>query len=182
VVLVVPWVVPNPQDYSNFLEGKKNYSILARIVSDDDPMRYLELLNYYNNPKYNNNVAQKSVIIIDPKETIKCGIVIENPYPIIKFFDIKFLTDESECNEIFREAEITFTLDDSLLEVWKQSGENLHNIKRLDDKKFLITGDDASLQELKFNSNQTGTLSLQFNFLTQEVTDKQECAYITLYK
>jgi len=174
VILVVPWVVPNPEDYSNFLDGKRNYSVLARIVSDDDPMRYLELLNHYNNPKYNNNVAQKNVTIIDISKATIGSIVVENPYPIIKIFDIKFLTDESECNEIFREAEITFTLDESLLEVWEQSGENLHNIKRLDDKKFLITGDNASLQGLKFDSNQTRTLSLQFNFLTQEVTDKQE--------
>src|SRR5690606_40961812 len=58
-----------------------------------------------------------------------------------------------------------------------RSGKLSHNITQIDTTTFRIIGDNASLDNLVFAENQIGTLFLQFNFLTQEVTEKEFYTY-----
>lgn len=45
------------------------------------------------------------------------------------------------------------------------------------DNIKIITDDNAILDNIFFNANELGTMSVQFNFLTKEITDKQKYVY-----
>jgi len=174
VILTIPWVVPNPQDYSNFGNEMWHYCLMARIISDNDPMSYSETEDHFSNVKNNNNIAHKNVTIIAPAQgKINGTIAIGNPFTEPKVFGIKFVTDRLKGNEIFREAEISFVVDGSLQKVLEQSKISFHNIKQIDENSFLITGEEARLEGLWFEGKQIGLLDLRFNFLTQKVTQNE---------
>ena len=69
VVLSIPWNMPNPLDYSEITPDpwwqKWHFCLLARIVSEDDPMRD-EQSGYgtSTNARKNNNIAWNNVMVV----------------------------------------------------------------------------------------------------------------------
>lgn len=185
IILEIPWNnIPNPEDYKdlNLTQGAWHFCLLARIESEDDKMTFDETMISGHNVRDNNNIAQTniSVITVDSNSGTKAGatIAISNPYGQIKSFNLNFLADTAEMGrKIFEEAEVSVILDEGLVNAWSAGGKLSHNITQIDTTTFRIIGDNASLDNLVFAENQIGTLFLQFNFLTQEVTEKEFYTY-----
>lgn len=92
IILTIPWTVPNPASFSSnpsTVDGSNRFSILARIDTANDPMTFPEtgLLNgqtvnpkfrFYLNVSNNNNIAWKSLMIIDVANKQAGGIVMDN--------------------------------------------------------------------------------------------------------
>src|SRR5690606_23312005 len=173
VVVAVPWVVPNPENYSD-MEEPWHYCIMARVESENDPMTFPETADSGENIRNNNNIAQKNVSIVNPSpgNPIGATVGVGNAFPVSRDFVFEF-QDKTETGKfLYREAEITIRLDDRLLQTWKNSGGALNNMKQVSDNTFLITDNNASFGSLKFEPHQIDLLTLNFNFLTSEITDK----------
>ena len=183
VVVAVPWVVPNPADYSD-MEEPWHYCIMARVESEDDPMTFPETADSGENIRNNNNIAQKNVTIVNPSpgNPIGATVGVGNAFPVSRDFVFEF-QDKTETGKfLYREAEITIRLDDRLLQTWKNSGGVLNNMKQVSDSTFLITDNNASFGSLKFEPHQIDLLTLNFNFLTSEITDKDQFIYNVVQK
>ena len=67
-ILKFTWQAPNPLDYINIISRpwreKWNFTLLARIVSKDDPMKLAEMNLVGVNVINNNNIAMKNVRVI----------------------------------------------------------------------------------------------------------------------
>ena len=127
---------PNPNTYSWALgNGGENwhFCLLARIVSNDDPMHLTETWAITQNVLNNNNIGWKNISILDnildpsapPTETLipNATIAVGNPFTGPRNFIIDFLNDPAEIgNGIFEEAEVIIKLDDVLLNAFNAAG------------------------------------------------------------
>lgn len=182
-VVMFPWAVPAPTWYAAISGGNAwQYGLLARIEAEDDPMAFSEIENTTQNVRNNNNIAQKNVTVINKYPTKNLGGVIGFS-PIDEIMDVKFISDNKETGrKIFEEAEVWVVLDDILLDAWLAGGKQGNNIVHRGENLLMITGDDASLNNLNFQNNEIGTLYLHFNFLTKEVTEKTLYTYHVVQK
>lgn len=182
-IVAVPWVVPNPNLYSNMNEPW-HYCLMARIESIDDPI-HPEIPDSGTNILNNNNIAQKNVHVINPFPGNPIGgiIGVGNAFPVNRDFILDFTVKPSEIGKlIFEEAEVTVTLDERLLQRWIDAGSPLTNMEQISEDTFLIIGDNASLGSLHFEPNQIDLLTLKFNFLTSEITEKDRYTYYVIQK
>ncbi|MFA7445393.1 MAG: S8 family serine peptidase [Flavobacteriaceae bacterium] len=185
VIVQVPWMVPHPSLYLGMSGEAWQYSLLARIESDYDIMTFSETQNTGQNVAYNNNIAQKSVTVINSKYPTRNlgGVIAVGPTGELNVFNLNFISDDKEeGTKIFEEAEVWVVLDDVLLDAWLAGGKQGNNIVQRGENLLMITGDDASLNNLNFQSNEIGTLYLHFNFLTKEVTEKTLYTYHVVQK
>jgi len=179
-ILELPWLIPNPTDYNGINAEPWHFCLLARIVSVDDPMTSAETTDLNGNVRENNNIAWKNVTVVDLQANFGNGGVVGvyNPFDATKEFKIVFEPDQDEIGtELFKVAEIRFTLDGRLLEAWQLGGSNLTNIKRTTETEFLITGPRASLDNLVLRAEDVGTLNLKVHFLTRKTFDKPRFRY-----
>ena len=183
-IVAVPWVVANPNLYSN-MDEPWHYCLMARIESSNDPMTFPETTDSGLNIRNNNNIAQKNVSVINPFPGNPIGAIVGvgNAFPVNRDFVLDFTVKPSEIGKlIFEEAEVTVTLDERLLQRWIDAGSPLTNMEQISEDTFLITGDNASLGSLHFEPNQIDLLTLKFNFLTSEITEKDRYTYYVIQK
>lgn len=179
-ILSFPWQVPSPSWYM-LMTGVNPWQcgLLARIEYEDDPMAFSEVANTTQNVRNNNNIAQKNVTVIS-KLPVKSlgGVVGISRLDSVIATNLTFIADSRETGrKIFEEAEIWLVLDDVLMNAWSAGGKQGNNIIHRGDNLFMITGDNASLNNLHFQTNDVGTFYLHFNFLTKEVTEKSLYTY-----
>lgn len=181
-IVKMSFLVPNPADYSFAGSEQWHFCLLARIVATNDLMTFTETTDLVSNVSKNNNIAWKNVTIVDaiPNSEGKLGgvIAVGNPFDEIRTFNLNFEADNKETGKlIFEEAEITIHLDNILANAWDKGGKQGNNIKFKNENTLIVTGDKASLDKLIFDNNEVGTLFLQFNFLTKEITGKEIYKY-----
>lgn len=189
IVLTIPWEnMPNPLDYLTINPESWHFCLLARIVSDDDPMTVSEGEWIGTNIVNNNNIALKNVSIIDVQPdslgtSIGGVVAVGNVFPDIREYSLDFVPDTKEIGKkIFEEAEVSITLDEKLLRAWFDGGKLGNDIKLTDDNKIIVTGHDARLDRIKLRPSEIGTLNLQFNFLIKEITNKDHFTYHVIQK
>lgn len=184
-ILEFPWSVPFPGSYSFMTYNNPwQFSLLARIDSPDDPMTFEEVMNTTQNVRNNNNIAQKSVTVVN-KIPIRDlgGIIAINSLEIGHSFRLDFVSDDKELGrKIFEEAEVWVVLDDILMDAWSAGGQQTTNMVHRGENLFMITEDNAALDNLIFQTDEIGTLYLHFNFLTKEVTEKALYTYHVVQK
>ena len=183
-IVAIPWIVPNPAHYNN-MDEPWHYCIMARIESNNDPMTYTETADSGANIRNNNNIAQKNVSVINPSpgNPIGATVGVGNAFPVQRDFIFEFKAKPLELDKlIYEEAEVTVELDDRLLQTWVKGGRSLENMKQISENTFLITDDNASFGSLHFEPNQIDLLTLRFNFLTAEITDKDQYTYYVIQK
>lgn len=180
-IVAVPWVVPNPDNYSN-MEDPWHYCIMARVESNNDPMTVAEIPDSGANIRNNNNIAQKNVSVVNPSPGNPIGAIVGvgNAFPIRSDFVFEFV--DRSARPLYREAEITVRLDDRLLQTWENSGKVLSNMKQISENTFLITDNNASFGNLSFEPKQIDLLTLNFNFLTSKISDKDQFIYHVIQK
>ena len=208
VVLSFPWEMPNLRDYSNISPNTWHFCLLARIVSEDDPMTNEQEDRYTStNARKNNNIAWKNVTVVKASSrkrkcnkwdncSVKKGgaqsnfisfgglIFVGNPFNEAKTFSLELVKEESETGKaIFDEAEVVLTMDKTLYNAWKRGGKQSELLKNTnDEKKKIVTGNHARLNNLRFGPNEFGLLNVSFNFLTKELTDKLKFVYHVIQK
>ncbi len=189
IVLAYPWAgIPNPDDYNEINREPWHFCLLARVEAVHDPMTFPEIQWVETNAANNNNIAQKniSIIALDPNaETNHTGatVAVRNRYEIPWFYTLEFQADSKEMGkEIFKEAEVSATLDPILLNAWIKGGRKGNGIEMKNENKIIITDDRARLDNIYLEEEQTGTLYLSFNFLTKEVTEKEKHIYHLVQK
>ena len=209
VVLSFPWEMPNPSDYSNISSSQSwHFCLLARIVSEDDPMTNEQEERYTStNARKNNNIAWKNVTVVKASSRkrkckkwdhciVKKGeaqsdirsfggtISVGNPFDEAKTFSIELIKEESETGKaIFDEAEVSLEMNQTLYNAWKRGGKQSDLLNNTNDKKKkLVKGNHATLDNLRFAPNEMGTLNVSFNFLAKEFTDKSEFVYHVVQK
>lgn len=183
VVVALPWNnLPNPADYSSINQEPWHFCLLSRIISNDDPMAYSETSVLGYNVRFNNNIAQKNVTIVD-FEPNTVGSPIGGVVAVGNFYDeplattLEFIAENNEIGKkIFEESEVSIKLDSILQAAWVKGGSQGTNIEVRRDK-IIVTGDNAKLENIKLSEGEVGTLNLTFNFLTKEITSKEEYSY-----
>jgi hypothetical protein len=185
VIIPVLWDdVPNPLDYEGVGEPW-HFCLLARIVSDEDPMTYTENENVGYNVRYNNNIASKNVTVIKVNDDKQASgtVAVYNPYSNSETFDIEFKADDRESGKkIFEEAEVYIKLSADLYAAWVAGGSQSSNIVIPPSSistihTLKVTGDNAKLKNINLPAKATKVFALKFNFLTKASTSKTEFTY-----
>jgi hypothetical protein len=138
-------------------------------------MTFQETSDIGLNIKRNNNIAMKNIDIVKPSVggSISGTIYTGNWSDIIRAFCLKFVAEECSIS-LHQEAEITVKLSDAVYAAWVRGGMQCVNMEYKGDQVFWIKSADAHLCNLIFYPEELGALSVQFNFLTKEITDQTD--------
>ena len=184
-ILTFPWQVPNPANYS---QDQWHFCLLARIEATNDPMTSIETGDINANTRNNNNIAWKNVTVVDvlPNNIVNPGgvVAVGNPFNHSKSFFLELAIADLETGKpIYQEAEVGIKMDDVLFQAWERGGKEAQLLDpTLEEKRKIVKGNHVILDNIAFNANETGTLRLDFNFLTKELTDKTNYAYHVIQK
>ncbi|MCH8546981.1 MAG: zinc-dependent metalloprotease [Cryomorphaceae bacterium] len=180
------WHLENPEQYIGINPDPWHYCLLARIVSNEDPMTFPEISSLYTNVSNNNNIAWKNTTIVYPPQianyspggVVSLGSVSEET----ETYKITFKTEPVNDHFLTEEAEVYFTLDEVSWNKWLEGGMLGENIEVYDEekRKIQIIQDGAYLDGLSFFPMEQSTLMLSFNYLVDEVTfiEEFECNLI----
>lgn len=187
IVLQFPWYVPNPDDYIGINPNPWHFCLLARIVSEDDPMTFPEVNNLKQNIKSNNNIVMRNTTIVnvvpDSNDPVPVGgvVAVGNPFETAKSFDLVFSLDENEVGSLlYEEAEVAVTMDSTIYNAWNSTGKVLQNFSSSTGAvttKIVVNGDDAVVENIPLLAGELGTIHVTFNFLTDELTGKRKYIY-----
>lgn len=184
-ILTFPWQVPNPANYS---QDQWHFCLLARIEATNDPMTSIETGDINANTRNNNNIAWKNVTVVDilPNNIVNPGgvVAVTNPFNHPKTFFLELeIADLETGKPIYQEAEVGIKMNDVLYQAWERGGKEAQLLDpTLEEKRKIVRGNHVILDNIAFNANETGTLRLDFNFLTKELTDKTNYAYHVIQK
>ncbi len=194
IIVKIPWIVPNPDNYTSGAgsDNPWHFCLLARIDAANDPLTFPFTSNPNIMVRNNNNQAWKNITVVDLLTATGPGIfstsatvMVANPSNNSRNF---FLELQKETNEggkaIFDEAEVTLEMDDVLYAAWERGGnlgEKLEDIPS-EEKRKIVKGDNAILDNIVFGPKEMGLLTLNFNFLTEEITNKGEYVYHLIQK
>ena len=184
--LDIPWMLPDPIGMYGCTSTTFNTSLLAKIVDTTDSNNAAETTNVLTNIINNNNIAGKNLIAIDADyftsnqgDTSTNSILIANPYNEPHSFSIEMIKEDSETGKpIYQEAEVSFKMDDALYNAWERGGKTAQNIESTTvESKKMVTNNNVLINTISLNANELTTLKLNFNFLTDELTDKSKYTY-----
>ena len=186
-ILTFPWQVPNPANYGN--DGDQwHFCLLARIEATTDPMTFPETGDLNGNVRNNNNIAWKNVTVVDvlPDNIENPGglVAVGNPFNHPKTFFLELEVADLETGKpIYQEAEVGLKMDDVLFNAWERGGKEAQLLDpTAEEKRKIVKGNNVIIDNISFNANEIGTLRLDFNFLTKELTDKTNYAYHVIQK
>ncbi|MES2486379.1 MAG: S8 family serine peptidase, partial [Bacteroidota bacterium] len=182
-IVKVPWVVPNPANYVIAGTDQWHFCLLARVDAVNDPINVPLPSNPGQIASENNNIAWKNVTVVILPMGGKLGgkIAVRNPANAVKTYKLTFITDTNETGtKIFEEAEVRIILDNELFHIWDNGGKKGKNIHYEGGTTIRITGEGAALTDLTFTALQVASLNLEFSFLTEELSDKQNFVYHVL--
>ena len=183
VILQIPFLVPNPANYAFAGSDQWHFCLLARIEAIGDPSN--ETNGLYANVQNNNNIAWKNVTIVDVVANRTSGtIAVGNPFDEPHTFFLELVKEDLETGKpIYDEAEVTLKMDETLFNAWERGGKEAQQIQATpDEKKKIVKGNNVIIDNIAFNGKEIGILNINFNFLTQELTEKTRFAYHVIQK
>jgi hypothetical protein len=176
VIVKIPWVVPNPEDYSSN-DNPWHFCLLATVLGSQDGLSN----GYTPNPnimvRNNNNQAWKNITIVDLEDGITSGtVMVSNPYNNQQAFSLEFVIESTEFGKpIYTEAEVGVEMDDALFTIWERCGKQHTELAETKyEKTKLIESNGALLDNLIFYPNERALLILHFNMLIKELTSKNK--------
>lgn len=184
-ILKFDWYVPNPEDYVEINYNPWHFCLLARIESNDDSMTFLEEDSIFDNVKNNNNIAWKNTTVIEVSpfamSSVGIGAVIgiSNPADTPKTYSLELMTDsQEEGKPIYQESEIGIEMDSILFNAWNRGNKKGDNFASTSNEdKIIVTGNNALIDDISFEPNEYGTAYITVNFLTKELTNKQNYVF-----
>lgn len=183
IILQIPFLVPDPTNYAFAGSDQWHFCLLARIEAANDPLN--ETSDLYSNVKNNNGIAWKNVTIVDLVANRTSGtIAVGNPFDEPHNFYLELVKEDLETgNPIYVEAEVTIKMDEILFNAWERGGKEAQQIDvTSDEKKKIVRGNNVIIDNIAFNANEIGIMNVNFNFLTQELTEKTRFAYHVIQK
>ncbi|WP_457618952.1 hypothetical protein [Lutibacter sp.] len=180
-IIKVPWVVPNPNDYSDNTRPW-HFCLLAQI-DDGNPVTMTTNPNVM--VRNENNLAWKNVTVVDLVTNLTiASVMIANPTNNTKTYYLELIKDNNENGKaVYEEAEVTLKMDETLFNAWERGGKIAQEVEaKQDEKEKLVKGNNVLLDNINFNANEMGLLTLDFKFLTKQVTDKEEFTYHVIQK
>lgn len=180
------WNVPNPTNYQQITpEGNEpwHFCLLARVLSDNDVMTFVETTDLASNVRNNNNIAWKNLSVVDvsANKSNKVNVLIQNPEFVRQAFALEFAETAVGTNNVngglFKQAEVRVTLSPKLLRAWTAGGNNAKGII-YDGKSnnLQIIGSGARLDNIILAPDEYDILQLSFNFLTTKVKSGTKAA------
>lgn len=185
VIVNMPFLVPNLQNYNNTAAENWHFCLIARIISSNDPMTYPETIALVPNVLNNNNIGWKNITIVDVEANVTSGtIAVGNPFNTPKTYFLEFIKEDIETGKaIYEEAEVGIKMDDVLYNAWERGGKQAQLLDpTLEEKRKIVKGNNVILDNISFEANEVGLLTLDFNFLTKELTDKINFRYHVVQK
>ena len=185
-ILTFPWIAPNPADYGNI--DQWHFCLLSKINASNDPMTFPETNDLVANVRNNNNIAWKNISVVDivPNNTVSPGgaIAVGNPFNNPHTFYLELAVADLETGKpIYEEAEVGIKMDEILYRAWERGGKEAQLLDpTLEEKRKIVKGNHMILDNLYFEPKETGTLRLNFNFLTKELTEKTNYVYHVIQK
>ena len=182
-ILEIPFPVPNPNDYSFAGSDQWHFCLLARIEATNDPLN--ETSNLYTNVQNNNGIAWKNISVVDLVANVTNGtIAVGNPFNEPHTFFIELIKEDLETGQpIYDEAEVSIKMDEVLYDAWVRGGKLAQQIdSTLEEKRKIVKGNNVLINNIAFNANEIGILDLNFNFLTEELTEKSKFVYHVIQK
>lgn len=184
-ILEIPWEVPDPYLYRGINDNIWHFCLLSRIESIKDPMTFTETENLPDNVRNNNNIAWKNTSIVDIEsnnndDSLRGAVIaVGNPTDQTQAFSLELLQDNNETGKaIFDEAEVGIEMDAIIYDAWEAGGKLSSNIKDTGvDNKKIVENDNVLLDNIVLEPHETGTVFISFNFLTKEITEKNEYVY-----
>ena len=184
----IPWNIPNPQNYAQINPEPWHFCLLTRIISNVDTMTFPETWDVNTNTRNNNNIAWKNVTVVDvlPNNVVNPGgvVAVGNPFNHNHNFFLELEVADLETGKpIYQEAEVGIKMDDVLFNAWERGGKEAQLLDpTTEEKRKIVKGNNVIVDNISFNANEIGTLRLDFNFLTKELTDKTNYAYHVIQK
>lgn len=169
-IFTFPWSVPNPVNYSTINEPW-HYCLMAKIESPNDVSSLPEHNGVYYHFLNSNNIALKNVHVINNTSSNSGKIHIGNFTGTVKKFKLKlsnYISYNSNTN-IFHEAEVKFTFDNKLWNIWQSGGFQGSNFSEFGDKTIIVN-EDTEIFLNNFPANDFGLLNVKVNFLTDAYT------------
>ena len=184
-VLLLEWEVPNPAGYAAINPEPWHFCLLARIEAAADTM-FSEGTDLLANVRDNNNIAWKNITVIDltpddvtaTKET-GAAILVGNPFNTAKAFDLELIDADSENGApMYEQAEIAVRMDSIFYQAWSRGGKIGQNLlASSDEKKKYVASNNTKISNICFNANEQATVSLNFSFLTRQITERSHFTY-----
>jgi len=175
-ILEFEWYPKSPEDYENAgFNSPWMFCFLSRILSDDDLMSSPEVSNAAINAENNNNIAYKNTTVINVNSNQNEGSIfagnLDGEHQLQS--SIQFFTNNTYDDRLWQEAEVYTELDESLWSAWQDSGAQQQNTRVVNasERRILIAANNASLDNINFDPQEIGTISLSVNFLVREVDD-----------
>lgn len=178
------WHVPDPKRYLQITPGGNepwHFCLLARILSDNDVMTFVETTDLASNVRNNNNIAWKnlSVVEVGPKKSSRVNVLIKNRELVRQTYTLEFVEtavgDRILNGGLFKQAEVRVTLGPKLMKAWMAGGREAKGIildRESNELRILQSG--AHLGNIILSSEEYDILQLSFNFLkTNTVDDKK---------
>jgi hypothetical protein len=150
------------------LPAEGDYSLLARWVSDSDPMGHPETSDVNGNVRNNNNIAWRNSNIVDlqDKQSVDVSLTVRNLSRQRATLSFAIRPAKSEIrNSFIRNGRLTVQLDAGLMKAWRGAGTRARGI-RVNGSEFVITDPSgATFENFLANGNFIGTLKLRFRKL-----------------
>ncbi len=192
VILHIPWDMSNI-DLSNYdqdANGHWHFCILGRIDTSNDPMTFTETTDLNQNVKNNNNIAWRNLSVIDVQADMVdvpsniASVAVGNPHDVARTYYLELIKDDKETGKpIYVESEIKIKMDEVLYNAWERGGKIAEEMENTnDEKKKVIKDNHALIKNINFNAKEAGLLTIDFSFLTEEMTDKDTYTYHLIQK
>lgn len=181
-MLEFEWSPPPPANYPGGISINGNFSLLSRIISTEDPITYTNGSNINTYVKNNSNVAWKNIHVLDISPNspiISMPLYISNPSEEIQSYSLEFIENKNqEEKPLHEEAEISIKLDETLLSSLEEGDNSNSQIDSTNQQNVkLVNGNNPVLSEITMQPGESGQIELSFNFLTKELTDKENYEY-----
>lgn len=176
-IFTFPWSVPNPANYSTINEPW-HFCLMAKIESPTDISSQPEHNGVYYHFLNSNNIALHNVSVINNTSSNSGKIHIGNFTGTVKKFKLKlsnYISYNSNTN-IFNEAEVKFTFDNKLWNIWQSSGFQGTNFTNFGEKTIIVK-EDTEIFLNNFPANDFGLLNVKVNFLTNAYTNNEQFGF-----
>lgn len=198
------WLMPDPSQFGfpefdanndNILDSW-HFCLLARIESANDPDGVtLPGNNMTNILQGSNNFVMRNFHIIkiihgasvnvqDKLYNGTIGLGNANHNADIYDFQLEAPTTFQFPNPITSESDVTITLGESTWTKWDQGGRQGNSIEILDEgtRTLRVLSDNATLENLSYDSSEVTAMNIAFNFLTEELSTNTNYNYRVIQK
>ncbi len=179
IVVSIEWMLPNPDDYIEFSNTPRHFCLLAEIQNPDEQGLGASSIFLEDYVTESNNVAMKNITIVDYEDPdyshLPGGFVFaynQELYPR----NYSIIVEEVDPNpekSLSKEAEISIQLDETLRTAWRRGGNKLSDFTEA-RSELRAKSHRSSIDSIILNPQERGVLGIRFNFLTRELTKKNE--------